>query len=60
MTKVLTKYKYNLYDLQNIFVESCYYQRLVILGLKSVLTVFKRKQVNKVKHKEYLIERISS
>ena len=59
----LTKYYYNVYDINNNFIEKCDYQRLKELGLKQTLsTIWRDKQQgiirNRVKVKNCFIERI--
>ncbi|NCD06171.1 MAG: hypothetical protein EOL97_08635 [Spirochaetia bacterium] len=58
MTKNLTKYKYDIFDLENIFIERCTYKRLCELNLKNVMATFYKKKTNKVKFKNYFIERL--
>lgn len=40
MTKALTKYTYNIYDLQMNFIENCKYKRLKELGLQASIVSF--------------------
>jgi len=58
MSKNLTKYKYNLYTLDNIYVETCDYKRLIELSLKNCPATFFDKKTNKIKFKNYIIERL--
>ena len=58
MTKNLTKYIYNLYSLDDFFIEECNYKRIKELKLQNVITEFYRKKVSKLKFKGYLIERL--
>lgn len=57
-SKIKTKYKYNIYDLKGTFIETCNYNRLKELKYNSVLSNFHRINSNKVKYKEFLIERV--
>lgn len=58
MSKNLTKYKYLLYNEVNNFVEECNYKRLKELKLQNCIASFHRKNVNKIKFKEYFIEKV--
>jgi group I intron endonuclease len=60
MSKNLTKYKYILYDLANNFVEECSYKKLTELNLQNCMATFHKKNVNKIKFKEYFIERVKN
>ena len=41
------------------FIEDCLFIRLKELNLQNVLTIFQRKKSNKVKFKNYIIERLT-
>lgn len=58
MTKNLTKYIYYIYDLNNNFIEKCYYKRLKELNLQGITSVYHRsKNKNiKLKHHNHYIE----
>lgn len=59
MTKNLTKFKYIIYDLNNIFICEGNYKKLVEFNLISVLSSFHRnKDKTIVKIKNYFVERI--
>jgi group I intron endonuclease len=63
MTKNLTKYSYNLYDLDNNFIKNIFYKELKELGLKGVITSihqYKQRNIikNKVKYKGFFVEKI--
>ncbi len=58
MVKNLTKYSYNLYTLNGVYIETCNHQRLRELGLKNCLADFHRKKSNKINFKTFIIERI--
>lgn len=58
MSKALTKYKYLLFDLNNIFIEECNYQKLKSMKLKNCIADFKKKQSDKIKFKKYIIVRV--
>lgn len=58
MSKNKTKYYYNLYNLDDIFIEKCNYKRLKELNLNNVQADFHKKKINKLKFKTFLIERI--
>jgi group I intron endonuclease len=60
MSNNLTKYTYNLYTKDNIFIENCLYKRLKELKLNNVLATFKRENINKKLFKNYIIERINN
>lgn len=57
-SKTLTKQSYNIYDCNNNFIENCLYKRLIDLNLKNVLATFYKKKINKVRFKNYIIEKI--
>lgn len=59
MTKNLTKYKYILYNLNDIFIKTCTYKDLKNLKLHNCITDFSKKKVNKIKFKNYIIERVT-
>lgn len=58
MSKNLTKYKYKIFNLENLFIEECNYRRLKELKLQNVNADFCRKKTSKLKFKGYLIEKI--
>ena len=58
MSKNLTKYYYNIFDLENNFIEKCNYSRLKELKLQNVNADFHRKKLNKLKFKGFLIEKV--
>lgn len=64
MTNILTKWSYNIYDLEMNFIETCKYKRLNELGLKGALTSFygleKRNSPNKniCKCKNHFVKRV--
>lgn len=63
MTKNLTKYSYNIFDLNNNFIENVFYKKLSELGLKGVITAihqYKKRGIikNKVKYKGFFVEKI--
>lgn len=58
MSKSLTKYKYNLYTLDEVYLETCNYKRLIELSLKSCLAIFFKKKTNKITFKNYIIEKL--
>jgi len=58
-SKTLTRYIYILYDLDNNFLKKCYYKELIELNLKNVISTFYEKKSNKVKFKNFIIERIN-
>lgn len=58
MSNALTKYKYLLFDLNNIFIEECNYQKLKSMALKNCIADFKKKQSDKIKFKKYIIVRV--
>jgi len=58
MTKNLTKYIYKLYDLNENFIEQCYFNKLKNLNIQNVQGEFFRKKLNKIKFKSYIIERL--
>ena len=58
MSKNLTKYKYNLYNLDNIYIETCNYNRLKELSLQNCNTTFHKNKTNKINFKSYIIERL--
>lgn len=58
MSRNKTKYYYKLYSLDDIFLEKCDFKRLKELSLSNVLADYHKKNVNKVKFKTFLIERI--
>lgn len=58
MSKNLTKYKYILYNLSNTFLKECTYKELKELKLQNVQAEFYKKKLNKLKFKNYIIERL--
>lgn len=58
MSKTLTKYSYNLYDINEVFIENCLYEKLVELGLKNCMATFHKKKTNKILFKSYIIEKL--
>lgn len=58
MSENLTKYKYKLYDLEEVFIEECNYKRLVELNLKNCIASFSRKKSNEITYKTFLIKRV--
>ncbi len=58
MSKALTKYSYNLYDLQSNFIMNCNFSKLKELNLSNVQGQFTRHKKNKLIFKSYIIERI--
>lgn len=58
MSKNLTKYKYLLYDLNNIFLKECNYQTLKEMGLKNCQATFCKKKIDKIQFKTYIIVRV--
>ena len=59
MSKILTKYKYHLYDVNMNFIESCNYKRLVELKLQNVIATFHKQKTTKVKFKNFIIEKVT-
>lgn len=57
-SEMKTKYIYNIFDLNNVLIETCKYKRLKELKLSAVFTKFSVKKSNKVLFKNHLIERI--
>jgi group I intron endonuclease len=57
-SKLLTKYKYIVTD-NKWNTQVCNYQQLKKLGLANVLVSFHKKKINKLKFKEYFIEKVS-
>ncbi len=63
MRNNLTKYSYNLYTLDDIFIENCDYKKLKDLGLKGFISALyqykiRNKIITKLKYKNYIIEKI--
>ena len=59
-SKTLTKYSYNLYDSNDVFIKNVKYAELQTFGLQNVIATMYKKQSNKVKFKDYYIEKISN
>lgn len=59
MTKILTKYYYNLYQKNGTFLKKCYYSDLKEMKLQNCIATFHKKQTNKIYFKNYIIERIN-
>jgi group I intron endonuclease len=57
LSNIKTKYVYLLYDLNNILLETCNYEKLKELKLQNSLTTFCKKNSNIIKFKSYIIER---
>lgn len=60
MSKVLTKYLYEIYDLDMNLMEICAYKRLVELNLQNVLAKFFKKKISEDYFKSHYIKRINS
>jgi group I intron endonuclease len=60
LTKILTKYSYNLYNTNDVFIKNVNYAELKELGLKNCISTFFRKKINKINFKNYIIEKIIS
>lgn len=58
-SKIKTKYYYNIYDLDDNFIEKCDFNRLKELQINNVQADFFKKKSNKVKFKTFLIERVN-
>jgi hypothetical protein len=58
LSKTLTKYSYNLYNLDSKLIKTVFYQELVQLKLNNVLAKIAQKKSDKVEFKGYFIERI--
>lgn len=58
MSKTLTKYMYNIYDIDNLFIEEVSYKILVERGLKNVLSSFSKNNTNKARCKNFIVERL--
>ena len=54
----LTKYKYKIYTLDNKYLGTYDYSKLVEFGFKSVLSTFQKSKLDKVQFKLHFIERI--
>lgn len=59
LSKTLTKYNYELYDLNKIYIETCDYKRLNYLNLKNCIASFFRKNTNYIKFKNFYIKRVA-
>jgi group I intron endonuclease len=57
-SEIKTKYSYNIYDINNLFIENCKYKRLKELGLANVFAKFSEKKKNKVPFKNNYVERV--
>lgn len=58
-SKIKTKYKYIIYNLNNELIEECNYARLNNLNLRGAISQFSRKKSNKIKFKTFFIERVN-
>jgi len=58
LSKTLTKYVYELYDLKQVYIKTCNYQELIKLNLKNCIATFYKKEVDYIKFKTYYIKKI--
>jgi hypothetical protein len=58
LSKTLTKYAYELYNLEQVYIKTCTYQELIELSLKNCIATFCRKKLDYIKFKAYYIKKI--
>lgn len=58
LSKTLTKYAYELYNLEQVYIKTCTYQELIELSLKNCIATFCRKKLDYIKFKTYYIKKI--
>lgn len=58
LSKTLSKYNYELYSLDQVYIKTCDYKELVNLNLKNCVATFFKKNTNYIKFKTYYIKRI--
>lgn len=59
LSKILTKYSYNLYTTEKEFIKNVLYKELIELGLKNCIATFHKKKLNTITFKGYIIERVA-
>lgn len=58
LSKTLSKYNYELYSLDQVYIKTCDYKELVNLNLKNCIATFFKKNTNYIKFKTYYIKKI--
>lgn len=59
MSKNLTKYKYIIHSIDEVYIKTCNYKELCEMSLKNCIATFCKKETNKIKFKNHIIERVT-
>lgn len=57
-SETLTKYSYNIYTLEGIFIKNVLYKELFDFKINNCIVTFAKKNVDKITFKNYIVERI--
>lgn len=57
-SKTLTKYSYNLYTLEGIFIKNIFYKELSDFKVNNCIATFAKKKIDRIIFKNYIIERV--